>query len=267
MRGILPLGLALFWTVFQAAAQVITAPDTSAGRLGAGRITIQTDVDSALVLVDSVKMGVTPLVLGDIQPGFHRLKIVHPDMTNWLTGSIVDSLRLQPGEEKVLRYSFGKRYLVLSVPSGAEIFTGDSLQGTTPFLLSLSGGDSLAPIMLKRPGYDSAQVNFSDARRGVVTVALNKLWSPGQREEESDESEVTQKHGTLPVLVAGAATVGFGAAAAYFKIQADSKNEQYLLSLDPSLHSKTRTYDTAAGICLTLAEVGFGFLTYFLLTE
>lgn len=267
MREVLMLLIVLSWGGFRAQAQEGAPADSGAAWSRVAQLTIQADVDSSVVFIDSVKVGETPLVVRNVQPGFHRLKIVHPDVTNWLTGGIRDSLQVEPGEEKVLRYTFGRRYLILSIPSDAEVLLGDSASGSTPFLLSLSVTDSLPSITLRKAGYDSAKVDLSGARRGMQTVSLKKLWTPDQREDDAAETQVTEKHGTFRVFLAGAATVGFGAAAAYFKIQADNKNDQYLLDGNSSSRSQIRVYDTASAICLSLAEVGFGFLTYFLLTE
>lgn len=267
MRAIVILSVILSWGILRAQAQVAVPADSGAAKRLTGQLTIQADVDSAVVFVDSLRVGETPLVVRDIQPGFHYLKVVHPDVTNWLTGSIRDSLQVQPGEEKVLRYTFGRRFLILSIPSGAEVLVGDSAAGSTPFLLTLSAADSMPSITLRKAGYDSTKVDLSEARRGMQTVALKKLWIPDQRGEDLEETEVTQKHGTFRVYLAGVATVGFGAAAAYFKIQADDKNDQYLLDGNASVRSQIHQYDTASAICLSLAEIGFGFLTYFLLTE
>jgi hypothetical protein len=267
MRGVLILSVVIFWGGLQTSAQDPVRPDSSATTSLIGQLTIQADVDSSLVFIDSVRMGQTPLVVNALRPGFHRLKIVHPDVTNWLTSNIVDSVEILPGEEKVLRYSFGKRYLVLSVPSGAEVFIGDSLSGATPYLLSFQGTDSLSSVRLKKIGYDSAMVDLSEAHRGMVTVVLKKTWKADLRGGEPDEVELVQKPRTFPVYLAGAITVGFGAAAAYFKIQADDRNGRYLQDFSSASRSQIQIYDTAAAICLCFAEAGFGFLSYYLLTD
>jgi hypothetical protein len=266
MKGVVVFCVVLFWNAIPAPAQGTAPPDTGARVASTARITVQADVDSAIVLVDSVRMGQTPLTI-DLKPGFHRLKIIHPDVTNWLTGSIPDSILVGPGEQKTLRYAFGHSILLLSVPSGADVYTGDSLRGSTPLLLAIGDTTALPTITLKKADYDSTTVTLSDARRGIKTVALRKSWTADREGEELDEAEIDQKHSTLRIYLAGAVTVAFGAAAAYYKIQADNQDVQYLGDFNPSSHSQVRRNDTAAAVCLTVAEVGFGFLTYFLLTE
>ncbi|RPH34788.1 hypothetical protein EHM92_07415 [bacterium] len=96
---------------------------------------------------------------------------------------------------------------------------------------------------------------------------MEQLWGQNVTGEEYEGATLEQKHGTLRIYLAGAITVGFGAAAAYFKIQADNRNEQLLANLPSSSRAQVRSYDTASAVCLVIAEAGFGFLTYFLLTE
>ena len=266
MKGLYTLLIGLLGVARMAPAQDITRPDSTAPTAATAQVTIQADVDSAVVFIDSVMTGQTPLVVKGLQPGWHRLKIVHPDVTNWLTGSILDSIQLIAGEEKAVRYAFGKRYLILSVPSGADVMVGDSLHGTTPLVLTLQETGSNPSITLRKAGYDSARVDLSETQKGTKTVALKRLWSPDQRGEDVEEM-TAERGGSFRAYLAGAVTVGFGAAAAYFKIQADHKNDRYLQDLSSASHSQIQVYDTASAICLAFAEVGFGFLTYYLLSD
>lgn len=256
MRRIAVVGLMMFSALPGLQAQEAT-----------GVLSIQTDVDSAVVFLDSAKVGATPLLLRDVGPGFHRLKVVHPDVGNWLTGSITDSVEIKAGEEKSLRYVFERRFLVLSIPSGADVVIRDSVRGSTPYLLSLGGEEALPLITLRRPGYDTTEVTLSDAARGVKTVSLKKHWHPEPGEEAQEELATGDEGSSFHIYLAGAATVLAGAAAAYFKIQADNKNNEYLQNPTSSLRSETRRLDTASALCLTASQVGFGLLAYFLLAE
>jgi len=267
VREILTLCGLLAWGVLQAPAQYAGGADSTAGMSGTGQISIRTDVDSAIVFLDSARVGLTPLVIRDVRPGVHRLKIVHPDFTNWLTGNIVDSVRILPDEKKDLQYGFGRRYLILSVPSGADLMIGDSLVGSTPYLLTMSGADSLPAVKLRKPGYDTARVDLSEARRGIATAAMVRLPNAGVPEDQLEEEVPGQDHGTFRLYMAGAITVGFGVAAAYFKVQADERYDQYLSDFTSASRSQVRVYDTASALCLVVAEAGFGMLTYLLLAE
>ncbi len=55
--------------------------------------------------------------------------------------------------------------------------------------------------------------------------------------------------------------------AAYFKIQADDRNDVYLQTGDPALRSQVHKYDTISALSLTAAQIGMGLFAYFLLSE
>jgi hypothetical protein len=255
------------WGALQAPAQYAGSVDSAAMNGATGRLTVRTDIDSALVFLDTSRVGLTPLVIEDVQPGIHRLKVVHPDVTNWLTGSIVDSIQIHAGEEKTFQYDFSRRYLILSVPSGADLMVDDSLYGTTPFLLTLSGNDSVRALTLREPGYEAGRVDLSGARRGIVTVALKRLPGAPLSEEVLEEEAPGANHGAWRLYAAGSITVGFGAAAAYFKIKADNRYDEYLSNSTGASRSQVQAYDTASAICLVVAEAGFCMLSYFLLAR
>jgi hypothetical protein len=251
-----------------ASAQDSSGSVEAAIRMDTGTsITIHTDVDSALIFLDSLRIGRSPLTVQDLEPGIHWVKVVHPDVTNWLTESIFDTIHVKAGEERILRYAFGLRHLLLSVPSGVDVIIGDSVSGTTPFILALSSRDSTPSIRLWKQGYDTATVTLSSGMRGMATTTLKKVWDPGLEEGSVDGSSMQEGRGLLRLYVTGAAAVLAGAAAAYFKIKADEKNGQYLENPTPSLRSEMRRLDTASAVCLTATQIGFGLLTYFLLTE
>jgi hypothetical protein len=88
-------------------------------------LTIETGVDTAIVFLDSAVAGRTPLTLA-ASPGLHLLRLVHSDVTSWLTGSIADTVFLARGEERKIRYRFERRFMVVTVPAGASVSIGDS---------------------------------------------------------------------------------------------------------------------------------------------
>lgn len=230
-----------------------TAPTSS--------LTILTNVDGARVFLDSDSVGVTPLTIPSVALGKHRLKLVPPDVENWLTEPIVDSIQVQSGEPQTFRYSFNQKFLVLSTPTGAEIFSNDSLMGTTPLVIKTE----LQSLRLKKQGFEETTVEIANAKRGVLAVKLNKVWQSGADSSIFSDSE--EKPSSLRLYITGATTILAGAASAYFKVKADNSYSNYVRTGDPSQLSEVNRLDTSAGIALAATQISLGLFTYFILSE
>ncbi len=69
------------------------------------------------------------------------------------------------------------------------------------------------------------------------------------------------------LYASGGVAVVAGVAAAYFKINADDRNDAYHLTGDPSLLDERRRLDTAAGFAFAATQIGFAIFSYLLLTD
>ncbi|HTY59691.1 MAG TPA: PEGA domain-containing protein [Bacteroidota bacterium] len=230
-------------------------------------LTIRTGNDTAWVILDSVRQGRTPLTLDSLRGGRHILQLVQTDISSWLTGTIRDTVWLNPGEGRTLRYTFDRRVLVVTNPSGAVIFMGDSAVGTTPHVLVSGTGGFPSSVTVERKGYARTVIPLPPGSSGIARAELQKIW----QSEASDtplmsETGSSDRIGTR-LFVAGGVTVAAGVAAAYFKIKADGKNALYQDTGDPSFQSETRRLDTSAAIALLVTEVGFAFFSYYLLSD
>jgi len=241
------------------------APDSAAP--AACSLTIRTGTDTAWVFVDSARAGRTPLTLGAIRGGSHILRLVQDDTTSWLTGSITDTVYLSPGESRTLRYAFDRRVMVVTDPSGALVYIGDSAAGTTPLLLTTRQQPLPGDVHVAREGYESAIVPLPGAGSGVAKAILHKMWQSDAAESplmtESGSSERTG----LRLYIAGGVTVAAGAAAAYFKIRADGRNALYQETGISAYQSDTRRLDVSAALSLVVTEIGFAFFSYYLLSD
>src|SRR5436309_411045 len=113
---------------------------------------VQSDPESARVVIDGTFLGYTPLAIDSLRPGIHILTLQHPNMESWLTEPIRDTMQLAIGADKALRYNFRSRHSITSSPFGAEVVLGDSVIGTTPIITSseLIQGT----LLLRKPGYE-----------------------------------------------------------------------------------------------------------------
>jgi len=229
-------------------------------------ITIITNPDSALVILDSTRQGATPLTFSTT-PGWHSLTLSHPDISNWLTSTIRDSIFLTPGEHKTLRYAFEKRYLITSEPFNATVLLGDSIIGLTPLLVSEREVNDRGDLTLRKPGFEERTVSALSAHRGILQVTLQNDWQRNGYDETLLKNSARSDRALLPMYVAGAATVLFGATAAYFKIKADDRFDSYLQTGNPALLDQTRRMDTGAAIALIATQASAGLLAYFMLSD
>ncbi|HTO94198.1 MAG TPA: PEGA domain-containing protein [Bacteroidota bacterium] len=250
------------------------ASDSSAARAQSGlsapsmcSLTIRTGADTATVYVDSVRAGRTPLTLDSLVAGSHVLRLVQDDTASWLTGSITDTVYLSPGESRTLRYAFERRIMVVTDPSGALVYIGDSVAGTTPLMLTSLLRPLPSDVNVARNGYESTVIPLPGAGSGVARAVLHKIWqSEPPASPFMNESGNSERTG-LRLYLAGGLTVAAGAAAAYFKIKADSRNALFQETGNPALQSETRRLDVSAAISLAATEIAFAFFTYFLLSD
>jgi hypothetical protein len=230
-------------------------------------LTLRTGADTAWVFVDSVRAGRTPLTLDSLRTGKHALRLIQSDLSSWLTGSINDTIVLAPGEQRTLRYTFDRRVMVVTDPSGAVVYMGDSVAGTTPLVLASRTAELPSSVTVERKGYERTVILLPAGTSGVARAALKKIWQSEPSETplmaESGSSERTG----LRLYVAGGVTIAAGIATAYFKIKADEKNALFQNTGDPSFQRETHRLDTSAALSLLATQVGFAFFTYFLLSD
>jgi hypothetical protein len=231
-----------------------------------GRLLIQATVDSAVVLIDGERLGVTPFAIDSLPEGQHRVTVLHPDLESWFTGSITETVVVRSDTTMVIRYDPKSRYFISSEPDGAGVYAGDSLLGTTPIVLQGVGSEELRSLRLRKEGYaDGNPVSMSDSPF-LLNASLQPEWLP-ERLHDHALLKFDSGPSTTPLYIAGAATVISGTAAAYLKIRADKRYEQYLSTNDPAILSQTQSLDTAAAVALVATQVSVALLAYFLLNE
>jgi len=241
--------------------------DTSSSAIR-GTVRIESDVDSALVILDGHLIGFTPLVVDTLQAGTYSVKLLHPDKNNWLTESIFDSFIVHRGESVTRRYVLETRYLVRSDPFNAEVFLRDSLIGRTPLVIRKEDATSTTDLLLRKQGYEDTRLGLVGSERGVVTAALKRTWyHEGTENYLLTTVDNGKRFPSVRVYLTGVSTVFSGAAAAYFKIKADKRYQSYLTSRDPSVLSETHRLDRAAAVALVAAQISIGLFAYFLLSE
>lgn len=123
----------------------------------------------ATALVDDEEIGTTPLAM-ELEPGRHRLRLKKEGYED--LQRLIDDGVLQPRKPFVLRQNPGT-LMIKTKPSGASVFHGRQLLGTSPLLITtLPKGNH--PITLKKHGYETGEllVEVSAIQGNEKTVEL-----------------------------------------------------------------------------------------------
>jgi hypothetical protein len=227
-------------------------------------LSVATSPESAWVMIDSVVMGRTPCTLKIAAPAHHRLRIQHPDITNWLNESVEDTLDVVPGQQISRMYALEAWTLVLSSPMGAEITAGDSVLGNTPLIVRPGEISPAAPLTFRLKGYERATANLGLAARGILRIPLR---ARPDAEPSFDQTTIAPQPSHLRLYLAGGGAVLAGAAAAYFKMKADDANNEYLLTKNPGSASDRDRFDTTSGVFLIVTQVSLGLFLAFLMSD
>jgi len=238
----------------------LSPTDSSAGTHGS--LLVRSDVDSAIVLLDGRLIGRTPALIDAIPPGHHTVKVIHPDITNWLAGVSEDTITISPGEHRVCLVPLRRSLLFSTVPAGARVFIHDSLAGTTPLLLTppRNAGEQVLSVM--KEGYEPATTSPWDSPRGYATLPLIPL-----NEARNEAATSLSRSNTGRLFAIGSAMTVTGIVTAFLKIKADNRQDLYLQTGDPGLLAERNRLDRGAAATLILTQIGFGFFLYELLSE
>jgi len=213
-------------------------------------ISVNTDKESAVIFINSRYAGSGSLDT-ILVPGKYEIK-VRSDSRRWGVQTYIDTVEISSNVENIsLDYDFYKEIVIDSEPQDAYLFNRDSLVGNTPVIL-YGLEDTLT---LRKPEYESKLIMPGENNNSKIRLDFT-----GSRREFSFTESPWFK-----VLIGSA--VALGATAAYFKLKADSRFEEYENTGDPSLLDQTEKYDLYSGISFAALQINFGILIYFFLSE
>ncbi len=244
-----------------AAQSVSSAPPDSLHAL----LVINSSPESAWVMLDTTVVGRTPCSFPIPAPGRYRLRIQSPDVSNWLSGSVDDTVEVTPGTTVSRTFALEAWTLVLTVPMGAEIVAGDSLLGTTPFIVRPGRLSPTTPLTFRLAGYETATANLGLAAKGILRVPLRARPDAELSFDQAVGANARPSH--LRLYLTGGGAILAGAAAAYFKVKADNANNDYLLTGNPAFSSDRNRFDTTSGAFLVVTQISLGLFFAFLMSE
>jgi|YelNatPaOPRAMG01_1025707.scaffolds.fasta_scaffold00404_13 hypothetical protein len=156
------------------------------------------------------------------------------------------------------------RAYIISSPPGAEVYLGDRLMGRTPLSIDIDTvRDGL--IILRHSGCKDYVISSGSIKEGLVMVNMKKN---GDFDVAQGEKKETSIFG-VPVQLISAVGVVSGAAAAYFKINADKMFSNYQSQAfnghyDGQLLKRVNQYDRYSATSLVVMEVCVAALVYYL---
>ncbi len=214
------------------------------------KVIIETNKSDALIFVNDslVSEGNAEVKL---RVGEYEIK-ARSNLKDWNSEVFIDSIKISGDGHPIKKtFNFEEKVLVNSSPQDAYIYESDSLLGSTPAYIPAV----FSNIELRKSMYSPKMISLNEVKSNIV-----KLDFTGEVNTWRFTESVWFK-----VLVGSAAALG--ATAAYFKIKADNRFDEYEVSRDPKLLDEIDRYDFYSGTALGALQINFGILIYYFLTE
>jgi len=230
---------------------IISFSNTSFSQDCRAKVFIQTDLDSAKLLINDKFIDHGKNFVAELSLGVHSIYIVE-NLWKWNSKSIKDTLYITDCSELNLTYYSHSTNLLDSDPQDAYIFKEDSLIGFTPLLLEQSSGE----FILKKPDYQSKNISLQQI-------------SPGEKPELQFIGEERNEsfYGSLWFNVLLGTAIALGATTAYYKLEADRSFDEYQVTGNPELLEQTDKYDVISGITFVALQIDFGLILYLFLSN
>ena len=214
-------------------------------------IIVEADIEGVEVFINNVSVGVGSPLSVELEKGLYVVT-VNENSDRWDARSFTDTLHIIDCNEIKLNYNFRSEVLLDTEPQNVYVFNKDSLIGFTPLLIPVD----LEKLHLQKPGYLGKEVYHDE----IYSLQKIKLDFIGEENKESFFK------GTLFKILVGSAIL-LGASTAYFKLEADKKFDEYLITGDEELLNQTNRLDVISGITFVAMQINFAFIMYLFLTD
>jgi hypothetical protein len=215
------------------------------------KIHISTDDSSSLIFIGEKFFGKGN---SDIElPRGKYVVLIKESFTKWDGYELKDTVEINDCRKT---YSFNfivpKKVLVDSDPQNAQIISKDSVIGATPGFVDLNKYSSL----ILKAGNDFMRLNKDELMRGEI----HKInFTPDKKEISFTDSDLFK-------ILIGSATA-LGVSAAYLKIKADKKYDNYLADKNKTTLDDVDRLDLYSGISFALLQINIGYLVYRFLSD
>ncbi|MEW6196939.1 MAG: hypothetical protein AB1521_17465 [Bacteroidota bacterium] len=212
---------------------------------------IETNRDSSFIFVNNELKG-SGKVRIPVSLGIYHITIKE-ELLRWNEHEINDSVTIKLcDKEYLVSYNLFDKVFIDSNPQNAAMYIYDSLMAYTPNYVNVNQFQS---VNFKKNGTQKTLHSNELGKFNVVPLD----YIPSKPNGSFTNSD------WFKVLLGSAAILG--ATAAYFKIQADKKYDEYVATKNPALLNDVDRYDVYSGVAFGLLQVNFGYLIYKFLTD
>lgn len=212
---------------------------------------IETNKDSALIFINNDFYGYKKHRM-EVELGKYFITIKE-NLNRWNEHEINDSVEIKLCEkEYLISFNLFDKLHMDSHPQNIAVYIYDSLMAFTPNFINVNQFHS---VSLRKNGFEK-KINSQDLKKyNVIPLDL----------EYERKSELFTESDWFKILV-GSATIISGTAA-YLKIKADKKYNEYLTNKNQKLLDEVNRLDLYSGIAFGLLQINFGYLIYKFLIE
>ena len=214
-------------------------------------LTIRSDIENVNYFIDDTLSGKGDELETNISKGVHKI-VALEDNNRWNAKSFSDTIYVKDCNGISLQYTFNNEVLLNTTPQDAYVYSGDSLLGYTPLLISNLSGN----LRLEKPGFESREIS-SDAFGKNEPIKMKFI----------DEPEEGQFYDTDLFKILTGSMIVLGATTAYFKLKADNKFDDYQTTGDKKLLDQTHKFDLISGITFGALQINFAAIIYFFFVD
>ncbi|MBM3265553.1 MAG: PEGA domain-containing protein [candidate division Zixibacteria bacterium] len=256
-------GLYVIFSIWHAA--------TAVGQDDPGYLDLTSVPNGQPVYIDDAPAGPTALMRYPLAPGKHRIRIPHPNRTDWDARDWAQDIHVSSGETIRLHVPFTGPVSVTTDPFDAVVFVDERYVGSTPVRLS-----DLAPgphaLLVRKSGYEEIRRTLvvADTSRQTLSFTLIPETGPHRTTVSVHADWNGRRQKIIGYAAMGVGAV-FGGLALHASREADRAYERYLNTADPvaleSAFRRAARYDTRASRYVVVAQVNFATSFYFLVAR
>jgi hypothetical protein len=230
---------------------IITLYTYSSAQECGALLTIRSDIENVNYFIDDTLLGKGNELEINLLKGVHKI-VAMEDNNRWDAKTFNDTIYVKDCNSISLHYTFNNKVLLNTVPQDAYVYSGDSLLGYTPLVVSNPSGN----LRLEKPGFESLEIS-SDAFGKNEPFKMKFIGEP----------EEGQFYDTDLFKILTGSMIILGATTAYFKLKADNKFDDYQTTGDKKLLDQTHKFDLISGITFGALQINFAAIIYFFFVD